>query len=148
MTPTILCFDVLGKPQHQGSMRGFTPKGWKRPVLTSDNANLKPWRQEVAANAHTAMIESSIEGCIEGPVRVEAGFYFTRPKRGKKRDIHKITRPDLDKLARALLDAMTGTVFADDSQVSQLWVSKFFDGSARTWVRVTTLEEVWKGERE
>lgn len=143
MTPTIITFDVLGKPQHQGSMRAFTPKGWKRPVLTSDNAKLKPWRQEVAANAYAAMMAQAprSEGCIEGPVRVEAHFYFTRPKSGKKGELHKITRPDLDKLARALLDAMTGTVFTDDSQVSQLWVSKFLDGASRTWVRVSTLSE-------
>ena len=137
MTPTIIAFDVLGKPQHQGSMRAFMVKG--RPILTSTNKGLKPWRQEVAANAENAMRELFLEGCIEGPVRVEAMFYFTRPKSSKKGERHKITRPDLDKLARALLDAMTGTVFADDSQVSQLWVSKFLDGASKTWVRVTTL---------
>lgn len=144
MTPTIICFDVLGKPQHQGSMRAFTPKGWKRPILTTTNKELKPWRQAVASNAYTAMMDIGQCICIEGPVRVEAHFYFTRPKSGKKGERHKITRPDLDKLARALLDAMTGTVFADDSQVSQLWVSKFFDGNAKTWVRITTLD----GQRE
>src|SRR5580692_6328384 len=98
MTPTILSFDVLGTPQSQGSIRAFMPKGWKRPTLTSTNKELKPWRQEVASNAHTAMMESFIEGCIEGPVRVEANFYFCRPK-SRKKERHKTTKPDIDKLA-------------------------------------------------
>lgn len=140
MTPTIICFDVLGTPQSQGSLRAFVPKGWKRPILTSTNKDLKPWRQEVASNAHTAMMDIFLSECIAGPVRVEAHFYFCRPK-SRKKDRHKTSKPDLDKLARALLDAMAGTVYANDSQVSQLWVSKFFDGSAKTWVRVTTLEQ-------
>jgi Holliday junction resolvase RusA-like endonuclease len=140
MTHTILSFDVLGTPQSQGSIRAFIPKGWKRPILTSTNKELKPWRQEVASNAHTAMMESCIEGCIEGPVRVEALFYFCRPK-SRKKERHKTTAPDIDKLARALLDAMAGTVYMNDAQVSQLWVSKFFDNRARTAVRVSTIEE-------
>lgn len=142
MTPTIITFEVLGKPQHQGSMRAFTPKGWTRPVLTTTNKELKPWRQEVAACAERAMRDLNIEGCIADgvPIRVEAFFTFTRPKSTKKAVRHKLTKPDLDKIARALLDAMSGTVYADDSQVSQLWVSKFVDTSAKTWVRVTTME--------
>jgi crossover junction endodeoxyribonuclease RusA len=140
VTPTVICFDVLGIPQSQGSIRAFVPKGWKRPTLTSTNKELKPWRQEVASNAHTAMMDAFQSGCIEGPVRVEANFYFCRPK-SRKKETHKVTKPDLDKLARALLDAMAGTVYANDSQVSQLWVSKFFDSNAKTWVRVTTLAE-------
>lgn len=142
MTDTMITFEVLGKPQHQGSMRAFTPKGWKRPILTTTNKELKPWRQEVAACAERAMRELDIKGCIDSevPIRVEACFYFTRPKSTKKDTRHKLTKPDIDKLARALLDSMCGTVYGDDSQVSQLWVSKFLDSSAKTWVRVTTVE--------
>lgn len=145
MTPTIITFEVFGKPQHQGSMRAFTPKGWKRPILTTTNKELKPWRQEVAACAERAMRDLVLPGCfpVTVAVRVEAHFYFTRPKSTPKKDRenrHKLTKPDLDKLARALLDSMTGTVYCDDAQVSQLWVSKFLDSSAKTWVRVTTME--------
>lgn len=49
------------------------------------------------------------------PVRVELVFYFTRPK-SVKRDYPSV-KPDIDKLCRTVLDAATGRLFKDDSQV-------------------------------
>jgi Holliday junction resolvase RusA-like endonuclease len=139
----IICFEVLGAAEAQGSMRAFMPKGWNRPVLTSTNKKLKAWRQEVAQEAELAMREMELDGCIarEVPIRVEASFYFTRPKSVKKNIVHKTTRSDLDKYARGLLDAMSGTVYADDAQVSQLWVNKFLADKAKTVVKITTIGE-------
>jgi Holliday junction resolvase RusA-like endonuclease len=74
-------------------------------------------------------------------LRVEAFFYFDRPKSKSKSLYHKTTKPDIDKLARSLMDGMTGVVFEDDSQVSQCWVSKFFGSPSRVEVRITTLED-------
>jgi len=36
----VLTFQVYGEAQPQGSAKAFIPKGWKRPILTSDNAQL------------------------------------------------------------------------------------------------------------
>ena len=64
-------------------------------------------------------------------VLVTLGFMFARPKshygtganaREIKRSApaYKSTRPDLDKLVRAVLDSLTGIVFVEDSQVAGL----------------------------
>jgi len=49
-------------------------------------------------------------------------------------------RPDLDKLVRAVLDALTDVCYEDDSQVIRLRASK-------VWAP-TTLIEVWQIERQ
>ncbi len=68
-----------------------------------------------------------------GPLRVDAVFYFERPKchlraNGAVRDAaprFHIQKPDRDNLEKALLDALTGLgVFKDDSQVCDGRVSK------------------------
>jgi crossover junction endodeoxyribonuclease RusA len=136
----MISFVVPGTPQPQGSMKAFVPKGWNRPVLTSDNSKLKTWRWNVGQMAKQAMMaigEKLISKPL--PIRVEAQFYFAKPKGSKER--HKVTRPDLDKICRALLDSLTGIAFEDDSQVTQLWVSKFFGSQAHTQVRITELSE-------
>jgi crossover junction endodeoxyribonuclease RusA len=123
----MLNFTVYGLPQPQGSMRAFTPKGWKRPVLTSDNAKVKPWRQEIAGTARAIMARDRIEVFRrEEPVYVHAIFYFPRPKSAKKSVVHKTTKPDIDKLTRALHDALTGIVFEDDSQIVESKAAKYF----------------------
>ncbi len=112
-------FEVRGKPQPQGSTRTFMVKG--RAVTTSANPNLKDWRTLVAFLAQDAMDGG---GLLEGPVHVRAIFDLPRPKSRPKKNRFPDRRPDVDKLARALLDGITNVVFADDAQVCELHVEK------------------------
>jgi Holliday junction resolvase RusA-like endonuclease len=129
-------FTVIGTPQPQGSARAFMPKGWTRPVITSANAKLKPWRQEVSQVVAATMAEQGIE-IIRRPaaVRVEAIFFFQRPKSVKKAAL-KTTAPDADKLARSLGDSMSRLAYEDDAQIVDFHVLKEFGEPARVEVEV------------
>lgn len=109
-------FFVHGTPAPQGSSRAFMAGG--KPVITSANRNLKDWRTLVALTAaqHAHM--------IDGPVEVVLHFYLPRPASLPKKITRHVRRPDIDKLARAALDSMTGVFFKDDSQVVALEVYK------------------------
>lgn len=99
---SILRFTVHGEPIPQGSMKAFMPKNGKFPILTSDNARLKPWRKLLTQCAGLAMRQSDFVLCAKKvPVRITADFYFEQPKSDKSLD--KTTRPDLDKCCRSLL---------------------------------------------
>jgi Holliday junction resolvase RusA-like endonuclease len=49
--------------------------------------------------------------------------------------VHKITRPDLDKLCRSICDSLTGTVYKDDGQVQSIELYKQF-GTPRAEITV------------
>ena len=67
----------------------------------------------------------------DGPLSVTILAVFTRPKgmyskrepRGRE---PKTTRPDIENVAKALLDAATGVLWHDDAQVTHLVASKFY----------------------
>jgi len=130
----VIQFTVIGIPQPQGSARAFVPKGWNRAVITGANSKNKPWRQEVSGMADNAMQNLSIVGKPK-PVLVKCDFFFDRPK-SQKKVLHKTTKPDLDKLLRSVLDAMTGIVFEDDSQVVACEITKGFGQPARVEITV------------
>src|SRR5512139_3205687 len=48
-------FLVFGEAQPQGSARAFVPNGHSRPIITSDNPQLKSWRMLVAESANEAL---------------------------------------------------------------------------------------------
>lgn len=127
-------FTVYGIPQPQGSSKAFIPKGWSRAIITSANAKNKPWRQQVSGMALDAMQGLAIAPRASG-VSVTCHFYFDRPKSVKKIG-PKTTKPDSDKLARSVLDALTGIVFEDDSQVTDLQVTKAFGSPARAELKI------------
>ena len=138
----ILRFVVYGHPEPQGSTRAFIPKGWKRPIITSANPKQKPQRQQVAAMALVAMREAGFE-CAgrEVPMVVTLRFFFAKPKSARKRDLFNTKKPDADKLARLVLDSLTGTVFHDDAQVVRLIAEKHYGEPERTEIEVRAIQD-------
>lgn len=118
-------------------MRAFTPKGWTRPILTSDNPNLKQWRQLVAdAAGEVATGEMFTEAIVLSLV-----FYLPPPKSKPKAQVYPTKRPDLSKLVRSTEDALKGVLWLDDSQIVDLLVRKRYSGvGAPTGVFVTVEE--------
>jgi crossover junction endodeoxyribonuclease RusA len=120
---------VDGVPVQQGSMRGFVVAGKAgarpRAVLVSDNKDtLRAWRSQIAFEARQAQPGFFVSAM---PLLLVARFALPRPKtakRGASGTELAATRPDLDKLARAVLDALTGIWFADDSLIVELVCSK------------------------
>jgi Holliday junction resolvase RusA-like endonuclease len=116
-------FRVYGQPIPQGSMKAFVVRG--RPVLTSDNPRTRPWKHTVLLVARDAMHGAPP---FTGPVNVNLWFYLSRPKSAPKGRVLPTVKPDLDKLVRAVLDALTAAgVWTDDSQVCNLIASKCYE---------------------
>lgn len=137
MTPIV--FTVEGLPQPQGSARAFMRPGARFPVVTSDNPKVKGWRKDVAKAARAVYRGAP----IDGPIRIVAAFHLYRPKSLRISKAH-VTRPDVDKLARAIGDALTGVLFADDGQVTEFKVTKAYaavGAAPRAVIVVTPLTE-------
>jgi len=122
----MLSFVVYGVPAPQGSMRAFNVRGRRHPVVTSDNQRTRPWKQAVIVAAHDAR---GLEPPIDGAARVDVTFYMPRPKSAPKSRRSPLTKPDLDKLVRAVLDALTDAgAWRDDAQVVLITAAKVFAG--------------------
>lgn len=130
-------FTVYGKPEAQGSVKAFMPKGWTRPVLTSTNKNLKGWRHVVASEAQLHAGAPVPRG---RPVRLHVSFVLERPKSLPRKVQAHTKKPDLDKLVRAIKDALTGVLYADDSQVTVIEASKAYGAVPCVRIRVEDLE--------
>ncbi len=112
---TELRFFVPGRPAPQGSKRHIG-----HGVLIESSKALKPWRERCYWHAHQTMRQAQTD-MFTTAVGVELEFVLPRPiSTPKSYTPYAIKRPDLDKLARACLDAITGIVIADDSQVVSL----------------------------
>lgn len=118
-TKTVISFQVHGLPVPQGSTRSWVVNG--KPVITSAAKGLSTWRRLVSDVAQRYAPEEP----WEGPVGIELHFGIPKPKSAPKRKrVWPDKRPDLDKLIRAVFDALTCVIFADDSQVVDVRATK------------------------
>jgi len=115
-----LVFEVLGEPIPQGSMKPVNRPGQSYTQLVPDSPLLHPWRDRVRYAAMQA--QGRHWEMIDGPVTLAAEFYVPKPKsRPKRRRTLPTTKPDLDKLVRAVGDALSAAgTYADDARVTDL----------------------------
>ena len=131
VAPAVISFVVYGVAQPQGSKTAFV-RG-NRASLTDGRRKgareaFAGWRASVATAAQDWQRENN-KPLWDGPLVVEIDFWLPRPKSAPKRVQFPTTRPDLDKLVRAVLDACKGIVIQDDSQVVNLCIAKRFANS-------------------
>lgn len=125
-------FVVDGTPVPQGS-KSVSRSGH----MYEANKALGPWRRTVSAAAS----QHRQNPLMTGPLRVSLIFYMPIPKRlPKERRGMPCTKPDLDKLARAVGDALTGIIWGDDGQVCYLEATKVYSDRPRVEVLVSTME--------
>ena len=116
----------------------FTVPG--RPIPTARPRVLKTGRTYLPArsrNAQKAVREAALEATgSQTPFWPEQALYvgimacFPYPKGTPKKNIEKgwvplTGRPDLDNLAKTVLDGCNDVVYADDAQIVELTVSKY-----------------------
>lgn len=133
---TVVSFTVHGTPIPQGSKT--VAHGGGRSWVREDNRKIEPWRNDVAAAAVVAM-RGRLP--IAGAARLEATFAFDRPRShfrtgrhaGQLRPgapVYCDRRPDLDKLLRAIGDALSGIVVADDARLVEVAAAKVYGAPA------------------
>lgn len=130
-------FFTPGAPTTQGSKRAWVNKfTGKAQMQEVGGDRLRLWRHSVNNEARRL---AEAGHYFEGPLSVSISFLLRKPKAAPKR---KPTYPigkmsgDIDKLSRAILDALSSVLFEDDSQVTKLTATKEFGEPIGAWVTV------------
>lgn len=108
----MIIFNVDGQPVPQGSMKVINGH-----VIHSQGSALAAWRSAIALSAKSAGAKPHVE-----PVEIELVFTMARPRTVTRSE--PSVAPDLDKLIRAVLDALTAVAYRDDGQVTRITATK------------------------
>jgi Holliday junction resolvase RusA-like endonuclease len=139
MTPHAVRFKVLGVAQPKGSTKSFgfirKDRTTGQPLRTA-NGNLAIGTATTSANPNLAGWETAVRSAAQQQcggtffgdtaVRIAIVFFLPRPQSLPRRVKHHTKKPDLDKLARAVKDALKGVLWQDDSQVVDLVARKAY----------------------
>ena len=130
-----ITFSVPGNPVPQPRARVSTRGGFARAYVPSKHP-VHDYRTQLAVAARLAGLTPTGE-----PLSVVIDAVFERPKShrnksGVKGTAPKLPRPDVDNVAKAVLDSLQD-VMGDDTMVARLVVEKSYGEEARTTVRVS-----------
>ena len=123
-----IMFTVYGEPVAKGRPR-FAKRG--NYIQTYTPVKTKTYEDEVRLLATKAKGSGSP---LEGSVSVFIYISFSVPQSYSKRkreaclsgEEKHTKKPDLDNVAKAIIDGMNGVIFKDDSQITSLHVTKVY----------------------
>lgn len=136
-------FTVPGEPKGKARPRIFTNKAGRSQAITPQDTltyeNLVRW---VFANTMEAR---KLQGEIEA--KIVAMYPIPKSMTKKNRQLidegklHPTKKPDLDNVAKIILDSLNKIAFDDDSQVTRLIVEKHFSNEPRVEITLRELDE-------
>ena len=133
----MITFIIPGDPVPQPRPRVSTQGGFARAYVPASHA-IHAYRKAVQMLAEAAGVVASTD-----PLSVEIVATFARPtshltKKGVRAGAPKLPRPDVDNIAKGILDAL-GEVWGNDSCVAALSVEKCYGTEGRTSVTIDAL---------
>jgi Holliday junction resolvase RusA-like endonuclease len=144
-----ICFFVTGHARTKGRICSFVNPKTRRIVSKESDPRSKAWAQLIGIHARAQWRTDPAP--LRFAVKLDAIFHFLRP--GKHFAANGDLRPDAqaypigrghygdtDKLQRNVMDALTGVVYEDDSQVVEQRASKQFGEVEGVFIRVLVFD--------
>lgn len=128
----MICFTVPGKPVGKQRPRTFQANGRTRtitPQKTKDYEEIVKWcYYRIAKN-------EKFDGAVSVYICV-----FVKPPKSQKTE-YPTQKPDVDNIAKTILDALNGIAWGDDSQVCELTIKKRFGEEDGVSVSINKMDE-------
>lgn len=109
-------FVVIGKVQ-----------AWQRPGRSKSGIRFTPeetrsWKQQIAITA----LKYKPNELWTGPIAMNLEFFFPKPKSYSKKVKAHITKPDVDNLAKSVIDSLEGIIYKGDQQIVECIIKKSY----------------------
>lgn len=158
----MIAFNVLGTPAPKGSARAMIHPHTRKAILRPGSSQvgelkIRSWSAAVREAARDAAGDRAAPVYVGAPLVVAVVFRLARPAGhwGTGKNAGKVkpsappvpmTKPDVDKLARCTLDALTGIVIDDDARIASLYLDRQWaaPGTEGASIRI---EAVGEGQR-
>lgn len=132
-----ISFIVPGTPIAKGrpkfAKRGAFVKVYT-PEKTANYETLVGWYARSAKPDDIDLLTGPLKVEIHASIEIPSSWSKTKRVMALNGDLNPTTKPDLDNLAKGVLDAMNGIIYVDDKQVVSLECTKRYSTYAGVWV--------------
>lgn len=140
-------FEVAGEPQGKARHRTTKAGHTYTPEKTKDYEKLVKFSFIQENKNHEILLDA---------LEVKIIAFYKIPKNTKKTDeikmvygeIRPTKKPDVDNIAKAIIDALNGIAYKDDSQVVELSVSKYYGREPKVIVFIKKSQTIFKNNTE
>ena len=139
----VTAFLIPGKPQGKARPRFNTvTKAVHTPRSTRQYEESVRYSYISATDADNRFHQGAVRVEIDAVFPIQKSWNKEKTRKAKAREIVPETKPDTDNIAKAVLDALNGLAYKDDSQVVDLSVCKRYGEIGHVYVRIMDMEDL------
>jgi len=141
----MVSFVIKGIPKVKQRPRFASRKG---KIITYTPKTTAHFENLVKLHAEQAFIKP-----LSGPISLAIRFHLPRPKRmiwktKPMPEVYSDKRPDIDNLAKSVIDGLNGIVFVDDGQIADLHVTKKYHAGNEEPKTIIIVDPVREGSNQ
>ena len=130
-------FIVPGEPIAQGRARFSARNGFVRAYDPRKSSDYKAYVATIARETYPLEpIDSAVELTLNFYMPIPKSFSKAKRTAALAGNIRPVVKPDIDNLAKATMDAITGICFTDDKLIVSCKLDKYYSAEPRTEVKV------------
>ena len=129
-----ISFEVKGKPVAKERPRATVRGGYAVVYTPKNTAQFEIYVKQVAT-------EYAPSKLLSGALELRLAFYVQRPQSLSAKVNYVIKRPDVDNLAKSIMDALEGVIYGHDAQVFSLVVTKAY-GAPRVEIVIVEMPQL------
>lgn len=129
------------------------PKVKQRPRFAKRYGKVLTYTPKTTASFENLVkinAEKEFSNPLDGAIRLAIRFHLPRPKRllwktKPMPEVYSDKRPDIDNLAKSVIDGLNGIAFKDDGQIADLHVTKKYHAGNNEPKTIVIVENVVEG---
>ena len=130
-------FIVPGEPVAQGRARFSMRSGFVRAYDPKKSSQYKSYVARIAKETYPLeAIDSAVELTLNFYMPIPKSFSKAKRTAALAGTIRPVVKPDIDNLAKATMDAITGICYTDDKLIVSCKLEKWYSANPRTEVKV------------
>ena len=139
-----LTFTIPGEPTAQGRPRFSTYGGFVKAYDPEKSRNYKAYVKLLAGEAMQRIGLTLTELPLGVEIIADVDIPASKSKKFKEQALNglqlPIKKPDVDNVAKIILDSISGIVYKDDKQIVKLTVSKKYSDTPKVEVKIYNVE--------
>ncbi|MEF2910803.1 MAG: RusA family crossover junction endodeoxyribonuclease [Phascolarctobacterium sp.] len=139
-----LTFTIPGEPTAQGRPRFSTHGEFVKAYDPEKSRNYKAYVKLLASEAMQNIGLTLTELPLGVEIIADVGIPASKSKKFKEQALNglqlPIKKPDVDNVAKIILDSISGIVYKDDKQIVKLTVSKKYSDIPKVEVKIYNVE--------
>ena len=132
----IIKFEILGEPKGKGRPKFSRQGKFVKTYTPETTVNYENWVKICFQEAKQEKLSGQLQAVISCYFNTPNGYSKKKKEQALNGDIRPTKKPDIDNIAKIILDSLNGLAYEDDKDIVDCKIEKWFGEESKVIVEI------------